>query len=93
MGEDDVPLHELAQACADLQARCVLVGCPSTRAEVCFEGTEESLRGTRLQASLPAYVRGFVGRAIAQEVAPVVIAELAAVDGWAKLVIARPGPG
>lgn len=91
--DEDVPLRELAKACVDMEARCVLVGCPSADAKACVEGTEESFRGNRLVSSLPAYVRGFVGRALAQEVPPVVIAQLAAVDGKAKLVIARPRSG
>lgn len=90
VGADDVPLPELAQACADLDVRCVLVGCPAAKADACADELEESLLHTRLQPSLPAYVRGFVGRALAQEVPPVVIAQLAAVDGDTMLVIARP---
>lgn len=93
VGERDVALLELAKACADVQARCVLVGCPAVKAERCVDETEESFLDTPLQSSLPAYVRGFAERALTQEVAPVVIAELAAVDGAAKLVLARPGAG
>lgn len=93
VGEHEVALLELAKACADVQARCVLVGCPAVKAEKCVDETEESFLDDRLQPSLPAYVRGFVERALTQEVAPVVIAELAAVDGAAKLVLVRPGAG
>lgn len=91
VGEHDVALLELAEACAEVEARCVLVGCPAARAGACVEQLEESLLDSPLQPELPAYVRGFVARALTQEVAPVVIAQLAAVDGSAQLVIARPG--
>lgn len=93
VGERDVALLELAKACAEVGARCVLVGCPAANAEACVDETEESFLDNGLQPSLPAYVRGLVERALTQEVAPVVIAELAAVEGAAKLVIVRPGTG
>jgi len=93
VGEQDVALLELAKACADVEARCVLVGCPAVKAEACVAETEESFVDNQLQSSLPAYVRGLVERALTQEVAPVVIAELAAVEGAAKLVIVRPDTG
>lgn len=61
--------------------------------DVGVDETKESFLDNQLQPSLPAYVRGFVERALTQEVAPVVIAELATVDGAAKLVSLRPGAG
>jgi hypothetical protein len=93
MGEEDVPLLELVRSCADVGARCLVVGCPAEGADACVAETKESHLHTRLQPSLPIYVREFVERALTQEVAPVVIAQLAAVDGRAKLVIARPRAG
>lgn len=93
VGAEDVPLVDMARACADVGARCVLVGCPAARAEACVAETEESVLDTPLQPSLPAYVRGFVARAMTQAVPPVVIAELAAVEGAVKLVVARAGAG
>jgi hypothetical protein len=91
VGAEHVSLVDLARACADVGARCVLVGCPALRAAACVAGSEDSFRDNPLQSSLPAYVRGFVAQAFSQEVAPVVIAALAVVEGEAKLVIARPG--
>jgi hypothetical protein len=93
VGADDVPLPELARACAVIGARCVLVGCPALHTDACLEGTEDALSGARLRPALPAYVRGLVEVMLVQEVAPVVIAELATVDGEVKLVLAKPGAG
>lgn len=91
VGERPVPLLELAQACAGSGGRCVLVGCPEARADACMAETEQSFERTPLQPTLRGYVRAFVKRAFAQSVPPVVVAELAEVDGAATLVIARPG--
>lgn len=93
VGDEDVPLLELSRACADVGARCVLMGCPAERADECVAASEASLRDNPLRPQLREYVRGFVAQAFSQAVAPVVIAELAAVDGKAKLVIARPAAG
>lgn len=93
VGAEDVSLLALAQACVDVGARCVLMGCPAERAEACVAGSEQSLQDNPLQPSLRDYVRGFVAQAFSQEVPPVVLAELAAVDGAAKLVVARPSDG
>jgi hypothetical protein len=93
VGARDVPLLELAKACADAGARCVLVGCPAARADACVAASAQSLRDNPLQPSLRPYVRGFVAQALSQAVAPVVIAELAVVDGTATLVLASPGAG
>jgi hypothetical protein len=92
VGGGDVPLLELARACADAGARCVLVGCPAARADACAEATEASFADNRLQPSYLAYVRGLVELALTQAVAPVVVAQLVVMDGDAKLVSARPGP-
>lgn len=89
VGTEDVPLVDMARACADVGARCVLVGCPAAQAEACVAGSEESFVDNPLRPSLREYVRGFVAQAFSQAVPPVVIAELAVVGGAAKLVIAR----
>ena len=91
VGAEDVPIVELVRACAGVGARCLVVGCPAEHADACMDATEDSHLGSRLQPSLSIYVRDFVARALAQEVAPVVIAQLEAIDGQAKLVIVRPG--
>lgn len=90
VGPREVPLRELAEACADVGARCLMVGCGAARAEACVEATERSFRGNRLQPSLSATTRGFVARGMQQEPAPTVMAQLAVVEGETQLVLARP---
>jgi hypothetical protein len=89
VGVDAEPLRELSQACVDVGARCLFVGCPVDQAGACVAATEQSLRAEPLVRSLRPYVRGLVARVLAQPVSPVVIAELAEVDGRVGLAVAR----